>query len=248
MPLKPLDSDFLNYIVDNNIQPGGQLPALTELSQELDINVGKLREQLEVARNLGLVEVKTRTGIRVKNYDFLPAIRLSLLYALATDKTQMEAFTELRNHVEVAFWNEAVSKLTEQDKQELRSLVETALDKLNHATFIQIPHVEHRQFHLKIFEHLDNPFVMGILEAYWEAYEAVELNTYADLHYWQEAWTYHEKILDCICAGDYDAAQVALIQHTTLLRHRHAVSDPVPVTENGKRARIVSNPSNYKGE
>src|SRR5260221_12452101 len=102
MPLKPLDSDFLNYIVDNNIQPGGQLPALTELSQELDINVGKLREQLEVARNLGLVEVKTRTGIRVKNYDFLPAIRLSLLYARATDKTQMEACTDLRNNAELA--------------------------------------------------------------------------------------------------------------------------------------------------
>jgi len=247
MPLKPLDSDFLNYIVDNNIQPGGQLPALTELSQELDINVGKLREQLEVARNLGLVEVKTRTGIRVKNYDFLPAIRLSLLYALATDKIQMEAFTELRNHVEVAFWNEAVSKLTEQDKQELRSLVETALDKLNHATFIQIPHIEHRQFHLKIFEHLDNPFVKGILEAYWEAYEAVELNTYADLHYWQEAWQYHERILDCICNRDFDAARLAFIEHTQLLRHRNG-TPPQSAVSAPNGARFVTNPSNYKGE
>src|SRR5258706_4470200 len=248
MPLQPLDSDFLNYIVDSNLAPGDQMPALAELSQALNINVGKLREQLEVARSLGLVEVRTRTGIRVKPYDFLPAIRLSLLFALAIDKSHMETFTELRNHVEFAFFREAAERLTDADKQQLRSLVDAAWGKLRHATFIQIPHVEHRQFHLKIFEHLDNSFVMGILEAYWEAYEAVELNTYADLHYWQEAWTYHEKILDCICAGDYDAAQVALIQHTTLLRHRHAVPDPVPVPANGKRARIVSNPSNYKGE
>ena len=245
-----LDSAFLNYIVEHNIQPGGQLPALTELSQELDINVGKLREQLEVARNLGLVEVKTRTGIRVKDYDFLPAIRLSLLYALATDKTQIEAFTELRNHVEVAFWNEAVEQLTEEDKHELRSLVEAALNKLNHTTFIQIPHAEHRQFHLNIFKHLDNPFVKGILEAYWEAYEAVELNTYADLHYWQEAWRYHERILDCICNNDFDAARLAFIEHTQLLRHRNGTlpqsNAPAPMTPNG--SRFVTNPSNYKGE
>ena len=250
MPLKPLDSDFLNYIVAQHIRPGGQLPALTELSQELDINVGKLREQLEVARSLGLVEVRTRTGIRVKDYDFLPAIRLSLLYALAMDKTQMDAFTELRNHVETAFLQEAAEQLTEEDKRELRTLVESAFDKLNHATFIQIPHLEHRHFHLKIFEHLDNPFVKGILEAYWEAYEAVELNTYADLNYWQEAWKYHERILNCICNGDFEAAQVAFIEHTQLLRHRNAPipqgSVPAPTPQKG--SRFVTNPSNYKGE
>jgi DNA-binding FadR family transcriptional regulator len=220
MPLKPLDSDLLNYIVDHHLQPGDQLPALTDLSQELDINVGKLREQLEVARSLGLVEVRPRTGIRVKDHDFLPAIRLGLLFALAMEKTRFEAFTDLRNHTEVSFWNEAVAQLTDKDKAELRQLVDAAWQKLNSPTLIQIPHAEHRQFHLKIFRHLQNPFVQGLLEAYWEGYEAVELDTYADLHYWQEAWTYHERILNCICRGDFDAAKEAFIEHTRLLRHR----------------------------
>ncbi len=222
MPLKPLDSDFLNYIVDHQLQPGDQLPALTDLSQKLDINVGKLREQLEVARSLGLVEVRPRTGIRCKEYDFLPAIRLSLLFALGMDNSRFEAFTTLRNHIEISFLPEAVALLTDEDKAELRQLVSAAMDKLNAATTIQIPHAEHRQFHLKIFARLDNPFVMGLLEAYWDAYEAVELNTYADLHYWQEAWNYHERILNCICSGDFDAAQQAFIEHTRLLRHRRA--------------------------
>src|SRR5579859_1232507 len=116
MPLKPLDSELLDYIVNHHLQPGDQLPALADLSQELNINVGKLREQLEVARSLGLVEVRPRTGIRVKAYDFLPALRLSLLFALAMDKGHFEQFTDVRNHVEVAFWNEAVSRLNDDDK------------------------------------------------------------------------------------------------------------------------------------
>ena len=247
MPSHPLDSDFLNYIVNHQLKPGDQLPALTELSRELDINIGKLREQLEVARALGVVEVRTRTGIRVKEYEFLPAIRLSLLYALAMDKSQFQAFTELRNHIEASFWVEASAQLTSDDKADLRYLVDAALAKLNSPTFIQIPHAEHRQFHLKIFSHLDNPFVTGLLEAYWEAYEAVELDTYADLHYWQEAWTYHEKILNYIDQGNYDAARVAFIEHTQLLRHRH---EPEKQNgNNGSNARIVvRTPSNYKGE
>ena len=229
MPLKPLDSNFMNYIVAHHLQAGEQLPALTELSHELDINVGKLREQLEVARSLGLVEVRPRTGIRVKDYDFLPAIRLSLLFALAMDKSHFEAFTELRNHVEFAFFHEAAASLGEDDKRRLRVLVDSAWDKLNHASLIQIPHAEHREFHLRIFEHLDNPFVKGVLEAYWEAYEAVELNTYADLHYWQEAWRYHEQILNSINDGDLDAAHAALVEHTKLLRHRGEAVRPLGV-------------------
>jgi len=218
--MKSLDSDFLNYIVDHHLQAGSQLPPLSDLSEELDINVGKLREQLEVARALGLVEVRPRTGIRCKEYNFLPAIRLSLLYALGLDKSRFIEFTELRNHLEVAFWHEAVAQLTDADKLELRRLLDAAWAKLNNTAFIQIPHAEHRQFHLTIFTHLDNPFVIGLLEAYWEAYEAVELNTYADLFYWREAWTYHEKILKYINEGDFTAAQSAFIEHTRLLRHR----------------------------
>ncbi|MCC7208693.1 MAG: FadR family transcriptional regulator [Anaerolineae bacterium] len=220
----PLDSDLLNYIVTRGCQPGDQLPSLQELSDQLGINVGKLREQLEVARSLGMVDVRPRTGIRCKDYDFLPAVRLSLLFGVAMDPLRFLAFTDLRNHTEVAFWHEACSKLTPEDITALRELVETAWEKLS-APFIQIPHDEHRAFHMRIFARLENPFVIGLLESYWEAYEAVELNTYADLDYWQEAWTYHEKILTHIGEGDFDAAQQAFIAHTRLLRHRNATAE-----------------------
>ncbi len=225
--MPPFDSDFLNYIISHHLRPGDQLPALTELSQELGINVGKLREQLEVARNLGLVDVRPRTGIRVKAYDFLPAIRSSLLFALAMDKSLFGPYTELRNHIEVCFWNEAVSKLTDDDKTCLRRIVDGAWAKLNNPAYIQIPHAEHRQFHLNMFVHVDNPFVQGLLAAYWEAYEAVELDSYADFDYWQEAWTYHERILRHIDRGEFDAAQAAFIEHTRLLRHRRAPASEI---------------------
>lgn len=221
MPQKRFtDSDLLNYILDHHFQPGDQLPALNELSDQLGINVGKLREQLEVARSLGLVEVRPRTGIRCKPYDFSPAVRLSLLYALSLNRDSFLAFSELRNHLEVAFWNEAVKLLTMEDRAELRILIAQAQAKLRNVPFIQIPHDEHRRFHMGIFARLQNPFVTSLLESYWEAYEAVELNTYADLDYWQEAWDYHERILDYLDQNDFEAAKEAFIAHTRLLRHR----------------------------
>ncbi len=229
MNLNELNSDFLRYIISHNYRPGDRIPALNELSEEMGISVGKLREQMEVARSLGLVGVRPRTGIRLEAYDFLPAVRFSLLFALAIEPKQFASFGALRNHVEAAFWPEAVALLTEQDKKDLQDLMRAAWAKLNGPN-IQIPHLEHRELHLTIFRRLNNPFVQGILEAYWEAYEAVELNLFSDYEYLREVWTYHQRIVDSIIEGQPETGRALLIEHANLLRHRVAPqAQPKPV-------------------
>jgi DNA-binding FadR family transcriptional regulator len=122
--------------------------------------------------------------------------------------------------VEAAFWHEAVRKLTDQDKQELQILVAHAWVKLRGVP-IQVPHEEHRTLHLQIYSRLENPFVTGILEAYWEAYEAVGLNVFAGgYEYLQEVWQYHQKMVEAICDGKFEAGYEALVAHTDLLYHR----------------------------
>jgi len=214
-----LDSELLRYIVASGRQPGERLPSLERLSAELKLSIGKLREQLEVARALGFVEVRTNTGIRISEYSFLAAVRYSLLFALANDPSQFAAFGELRNHIEAAFWHEAVACLTPDDFAELRRLIASAWDKLNGHP-VQIPHAEHRSLHLTIFSHLDNAFVKGLLEAYWEAYEAVGLSVFSDYQYLREVWTYHEGIVTALEAGDADEGHRLLLLHTALLRYR----------------------------
>ncbi|MEK7278112.1 MAG: FCD domain-containing protein [Chloroflexota bacterium] len=219
MNLDDLDSDFLRHIIAAGYQPGDRIPALGELSATLNISVGKLREQMEAARTLGIVDARPRTGMRLEPYDFLPAVRSSLLFAIAADPKQFDAFSILRNHVEFGFWDEAVALLTDEDKRELLGLMNAAWAKLNGSP-IQIPHEEHRQLHLTIFRRLNNPFVKGLLEAYWEGYEAVELNNYSDYEYMRDVWNYHQRIVDSILGGQPDVGRELLIEHTHLLRHR----------------------------
>src|SRR5512135_2415602 len=126
MILAQIDNNFLRYLMASPVEPGGRLPSLEEISAEIGISVGKLREQLEVARVLGLVEVGPRKGIRRREHDFAPAIRLSLMLALSMDHNAFAAFSSLRIHLETAFWDEAVALLTDDDKAHLRDLVDRA--------------------------------------------------------------------------------------------------------------------------
>ncbi len=213
--LSPNISEFLRYLAEHQEAESG-LPALNGLSRELGIGVAALREQLEVARALGLVEVRPRTGMRRKPYTFAPAVLQSLNYAIALNKDHFIAFADLRRHIETAYWHEAVKLLIPQDHSLLKDLVARAWDKLRGSP-IEIPHPEHRELHLTIYRRLNNPFVSGLLQTYWEAYEAVGLNFFTDYNYLTEVWQYHQKMVDSICANDFDAGYTALSEHSDLI-------------------------------
>ena len=210
-------SEFIQYLLASGTT--ARVPPLNELSLILGVSIPRLREQLEAAKMLGLVEVRPRTGIRRLPYSFTPAVGHSLAYAIELDRAYFDAFSDVRDHLEGSFWHEAVSLLTPQEHDELQRLMGCAWDKL-HSPQVKIPHEEHRQLHMVIYQRLDNPFVLGMLEAYWEAYEAVGLNMYADYDYLQQVWNYHQLMVDAICTGDFDAGFEALAEHKDLLYHR----------------------------
>jgi DNA-binding FadR family transcriptional regulator len=218
-------SEFLHYLAQHEEINGEKLPTLNDLSRELGVSVASLREQLEVARALGLVEVKPRRGTKRLPYSFTPAVRQSLRYALVLNNEHFQKYSELRNHLEGAYWHEAVQLLTEDDKEELQNLLARAKEKLS-GNSIQIPHEEHRKLHMVIYRRLENPFVTGLLEAYWDAYEAVGLNVFTGgLSYLEDVWEFHTQMVEAICQNDYEAGYQALIQHTDLLHNRPDSSD-----------------------
>jgi len=238
--LDGLPSRLLRYLAEN-FQAGDRLPAIQELARDLEISTGKLREQLEVARIMGLIEVRPKTGMRVLPYSPDRILQLSLLYSLAVDPSYFEDFGVLRNHVEAAFWYEAVALLNEEDKAHLVEIMQRAWNKLNAGHF---PHEEHRALHLTLFSRLENQFVFGLLTTYWVGYEAVGLDVYADYQYLKEVWNYHQEMVDAVLSGNHDRGYQALIEHTGLLQNRSEVSR-TRLRNSPARIQYESNPETH---
>ncbi len=225
MRLDKLDSEFLHYLVAYHIDPGDKLPSLNEIGDTLGVGVGKLREELAVARGLGVVSVRPRLGIQREPFDFGEAILPAVLFGLATGETTFAQLSRLRRTLETAFWDEAVVRLTAADRLLLRVLVGRAWAKLRGEP-IHIPNAEHRELHLTIFGRLDNPFVHGLLVAYWDAYEASEVTHFMRYQYWLDVWNYHEQIVDALCADDFERGRRLLNEHFALLQTEpEAVAD-----------------------
>jgi DNA-binding FadR family transcriptional regulator len=214
-----LASELLLYLVQMTRKGNGRIPSLSVLSKELNMSIASLREQLEVARTLGFVEVRPKVGIRPVEYSFCPAVKQSLAYAIAINPDYFEKYSDMRNHIEASYWLSAVRLLGQKEIDRLFLLIEQAQKKLKGQP-PQIPHQEHRDLHLLIYSRLDNLFVTGLLEAYWDFYEIVGLDRYADLDYLEKVWDSHRKMIDHINQGNFEAGYQVLLKHMDLLQER----------------------------
>lgn len=220
-------SKFLTFLSIESQKGTHILPSLEKLSDQLGMSVSTLREELQVARAMGFVEVKPRVGIKCLPYTFSPAVTKSLAFAVNLDQHRFREFSDLRNHIEASYWYQAVSRLNSEDILDLRQIIRVALEKLTMEP-IQIPHAEHRQLHLTIYKRLENTFVSGILESYWDIYEAVGLSVFEDRQYLERVWTYHQQMVDSVAQSDFLSGYQALIAHMDLLYQREQKNATIP--------------------
>lgn len=156
--------DLLDFLAEAS-KRGTRVPSIPELSEQLGMNVAAVREQLEVARQLGIVEVKPKVGIQLHAIDLSKPLGMCLKYGLSVEPDLFDHFADLRRHLEMSYWYEAVPKLTRKDIEVLQAIVDAALAKIRQQP-VEIPLDEHRDLHLLIYRHLDNPIVISMLETY----------------------------------------------------------------------------------
>jgi len=209
-------SDLLLYLSDKASMGEEQIPSLPLLSKKLKISVASLREQLEVARIMGFVEVRPRTGIRLLPFDFTPAMLISVLYAIKVNDSYFEKYRDFRNHLEAAYFLEAVGKLTKIEINRLEGIVINAEKKIN-SNPPRLPHSEHREFHALIFSKVENPFIQSVFNVYWEIYEYLGYAIINDVDYLNRVWQYHRFVLEEIQNNNFYHAFELFMEHKELM-------------------------------
>ena len=71
-------STFIVYLLSIEQSGKNNIPSIKKISQELGLSIPCVREQMELAKNLGLIKVQPRKGISILPYDFSPAVVKSL--------------------------------------------------------------------------------------------------------------------------------------------------------------------------
>lgn len=209
-------SEFLRYIAKKSALGEERIPPLALLSKELQVSIASLREQLEVARVLGFVEIKPKTGIRWLPYNFTPSMLLSVYYSITISPDYFDQFRDFRNHLEAAYFMESAAKLTRNDIEKLDQIVKDAEEKIL-SNPPQLPHPEHREFHATIFSKTQNTFAQSVFSVYWDVYEYQGYAIINDLDYLKRVWHYHRLVMEGIQTGNLNQSFDAFLEHKDLM-------------------------------
>ena len=209
-------SPVLKFIADATRQDE-PIPSISELSSQLGISTASVREQLEVPKELGFVEVRTRTGIQKHEFCLTRPLTLSMTYGLRVDPELFQEYASVRRQLEIAYWYEACALLGKSQIEELQTLEERANWKINQSPVV-IPTPEHRSFHLAIYRPLNNRVLNSVLETYWDLYEASRIQYYRNHEYLESVWSYHRQMLDAIASKAYEKGYEALVTHFDLIK------------------------------
>ncbi len=180
-------------ILRGELKPGERLTE-DRLAEQLGVSRNPVREAIRSLEATGLVEVVPRRGA----------------YVCDPDPTDARKLLEVRGVLE-GFAAETVTKAQPTDLvDELTRIIDEgrrASAEGNHIRASQL----HRDFHLAIERHTDNPYLMQAvapIRARTEMVFSMLLDSRGGVS-WQE----HETVRDAIASGDPDKAREAVLEH-----------------------------------
>ena len=185
-----------------------------ELMAMLGVSRPTLREALRVLEFLGIATVTPHKGISI-NRPSDEGGYLPLLYILTFEKTTGRELFELRQALQLEMTCLAAQRRSGEDLEKLRSLVNQmeAAKTAEAGDFSRLDYA----FHQQIIAASGNRVVGKLMDTIRPMIQQ-QLTDHirnAELAHRDQTLAYHRKIVDCIAAGDADAARQAMYDHLT---------------------------------
>ncbi|MFW6180447.1 MAG: FadR/GntR family transcriptional regulator [Spirochaetota bacterium] len=124
-PLSAVDrviSMVKEALIHEKLSPGDRLPSETELSRQLAVSRGSIREAMKVLSASGIVEVRRGDGTYISRSDRDVAFE-PLLFSLIVSKENMRQLVELRELLEVAIVKLVLANADEDDLARIEEAV-----------------------------------------------------------------------------------------------------------------------------
>ena len=200
-----VEEKLIEYFKEQGLRPGDSIPNETELAASLGIGRTVLREALSRFKMTGMIESRTKRGMILAEPSILSSLRRSVNPLLMTEKTLLELL-EFRIALEIGCSNALFNTITPENIRELEIIVDR-----EEAGETQRYHLDQCEFHVKLYDIIDNNMITEFQEAILPALDYVlqenkeEFDRLAAIEEAKDGFVSHKQLLEHIKAGDQEA-------------------------------------------
>ena len=212
--LRALQADILELILERELEAGDPLPTESELSVVLGVGRNTLRESLKALQALGVIEIRHGFGMFVapSNFDALTDV-LTFRGKLSLHHNGQEAL-ELVG-VRQALESGLIGASMEQMTPKQLAAVEESVRRMESlaGSGEHFPEAD-SEFHRRLFEPLNNEFLIRLMAVFWTVYRRIDLELGgSDAAAPLEAAALHRGIYEAVAAADKALAAERLNSH-----------------------------------
>jgi DNA-binding FadR family transcriptional regulator len=198
------------HILENHLKAGDMLPPETELANQLNVSRNSVREAVKALEALGIVESRSGSGLFVREFNF-DAIVNNLAYGALFELQHLSDVLEIRLHLESGMVERVIEKLTPDQIQRLREILEQMRAAAAEGRYSE---EADRAFHRCLYDNINNQLLWNILDVFWkvlrlaEKYEAMPGPTNP-----MDSYRVHIPIVDALERRDVEGMRAALRRH-----------------------------------
>ena len=186
------------------------LPTEDQLSSELKVSRGVLREAIKVLTQKGLIQTRPRVGTQVlprENWNLFDPDVLVWRLQIEDKTTFLKNVTEVRRLIESEAARQAARRATDPEMSDIRKILSKMQDLLDDDRYLYEDYLAMDiLFHSKILKASHNDLLSQIGSTVRNAVHKARESDSADIGIQKESLPFHVAIVDGICDKDPDAA------------------------------------------
>jgi GntR family transcriptional regulator, transcriptional repressor for pyruvate dehydrogenase complex len=199
-------------IVSKQFAPGQRLPSERDLGEQFGVSRTVIREAVRSLAARGLVTVTSGRGVQVGQLDSSNMTASLRLFVRGQGDLDYAKVHEVRTAVEVQAAVLAARRATKEQIKNLKKLCDDyehslAQQDLKMASELDV------QFHRELARAADNELLVAMLDSISDVLQEVRNQGITHLSIAESGLKAHRWILECISAGDAEAARGAMEKH-----------------------------------
>lgn len=204
-------SDTLKrFILQENLEPGAQLPSERELSEILTVSRNIIREALSALAAEGIVLKQAGKGTFIADFD-RSQVLASLSLTVGQISPSLQALREARAVLEIGAVGLMVQRITDEEIEVLTQILETYEQKWREG---KNPIKEDIDFHIALLEATKNEFIVEMAPLVMKVFrQSLAENPSAMWHNPEHIIVEHRRIIEALKRRDIGAAREAMYTH-----------------------------------
>jgi DNA-binding FadR family transcriptional regulator len=207
-----------DYIINNKLGPGAQLPPEGDIAATLEVSRVSVREAVKVLQALGIVEVRHGNGLFVRGLNFDAFLEV-LSYSLLFDLSSLKELYQVRQLFEVAMLKDVIKNIKQEHIQACYEHLHAWEQNMTSGDPFR---EQDRLFHVTLCQAIGNKLLVELENIFWIAYRNAVNRTFVDIdaRAYQVTLDNHYKILAAVEARNVALAQQLMADHFKGIKER----------------------------